>query len=140
VVKATLNDAQLQAVGFLNVGQPYAQGGLRGGFLRGSIEGRQLVITLHKVVFVPGVTVTGRVSFGLGDNPTAKATVTVSGSQAAHGKLTLTPGHYRGTLDGKSVKAKLTSADATPQLDRVPLTLEQINRYRAWARLRAPGF
>jgi pimeloyl-ACP methyl ester carboxylesterase len=141
-VKAALNDAGAQATGFLLTGGDYAQGGLRGGVLRGSIEGRQLNITLHKVVFVPGVTISGHVSFALGNSGgKSSASVTVSGSQAAHGKLSLTPGHYKGKLDGKSVKAKLTAADASPlQLNRVPLSLDQIRQFRALARLRAPGF
>src|SRR5262249_47258726 len=101
---------------------------------------RTLNITLHKVVFVPGVTISGRVSFALGEDGTSSASVTVSGSQAAHGKLSLTPGHYKGTLDGKSVKAKLTAADVAPSLTRIPLTLEQIRQFRALARTRAPGF
>jgi hypothetical protein len=139
-VKLALNDAGAQATSFLLTGTNYAQGGLRGGFLRGQISGRQLVITLHKVVFVRGVTLSGTVSFGLDSPSQSKATITVSGSAASHGKLTLTPGTYKGTLGGKSVHSKVSAAASSPQLRDIPLSLAQIERFRAWARLRHPGF
>jgi hypothetical protein len=139
-VKAALNDAGAQATGFLLTGNAYSQGGLRGGRLEGGIDGRTLVIELDKVVFVPGVTITGRVSFGLDSASQSKATVTVSGRSAAHGRLTLTPGKYKGTLDGKRVSSKVSAADATPLLNRIPLTLDQIKQFQALAQLRRSGF
>ena len=139
-VKLALNDAGAQATGFLLTGVGYQQGGLRGGFLRGHISGRQLVISLHKVVFVPGVTLTGTVSFGLDSPSQSKATITVSGSAASHGKLTLTPGTYKGTLDGKSVRSKVSAAGAAPQLGSIPLSPTEIQRFRAWAHLQHSGF
>jgi hypothetical protein len=86
------------------------------------------------------VTLTGTVSFGLDSAAQSKATITVSGSAASHGRLTLTPGTYKGTLDGKSVRSKVSAAaDETP-LTGIPLSLEQIKQFRAWARLQDRGF
>ena len=72
-------------------------GGLRGGFSSASPAG----IHLHKVVYVPGVEVTGTIS-----PRTLAGTVTITGTAAAKGSIHFSStGAVTGTLDGRRVSA-----------------------------------
>src|SRR5436305_1546760 len=64
-VAGSLSDSVRQAVGYLLSGSSVAAGGLRGGTLRGSLSGSVLTLKLNKLVYVPGVRVSGiaRVNF-----------------------------------------------------------------------------
>ena len=76
-------------------------GGLRGGFSNANPSG----IHLHKVVYVPGVEVTGTIS-----PRTLAGTVTITGTSAAQGSLHFSStGTVSGTLDGQRVSAHLVS-------------------------------
>ncbi|MHB8060770.1 MAG: alpha/beta fold hydrolase, partial [Gaiellaceae bacterium] len=82
--------------------------GLRGGYFRGSIAD----LRLHRVVYVPGVVVSGRLNLVSG-----LARLTVSG-KGARGKLVVRRGKkttsVKGTLDGKrlSIKTRTSPNDA----------------------------
>jgi hypothetical protein len=69
-------------------------GGLRGGYATLGSEG----IALHRVVYVPGVTVTGAVRFGGGRGLGFTARFRVGGRGALHGTVRL---DARGTLAGR---------------------------------------
>jgi len=83
--------------------------GLRGGYFKGSLAN----LRLRKIVFVPGVAVSGKLNLVSG-----LAKVTVSG-KGARGRLVIHRGKrittVTGTLDGKrlSIKAPTSSNDST---------------------------
>jgi hypothetical protein len=100
-VLLTLQDTSLSAL------EPELQGdstasrgqGLRGGTFHGTAE----KLTLDRVVYVPGVVVSGRAT-------RHGVTVSVSGAAAAHGRLTIKNNRVSGRLDGLPVNAVLVSA------------------------------
>jgi len=78
-------------------------GGLRSGHATAASNG----FDLRRVEFVPGVVVSGHI-------PAAgSATLTITGTTAAHGRLTFSrSGSVSGTLDGHRVRAKAARAAA----------------------------
>lgn len=107
---ATAQDARRQVIGdALEVGRvPTRAGGLRGG----RIVIRNEVLTLSHVVYVPGVKVSGTVPL----NSAGRQRLTISGSNAARGRLTITPTTITGRLGGRRVaivaRAAATGATA----------------------------
>jgi hypothetical protein len=80
-------------------------GGLRGGHYTLSGDG----LHLDRVVYVPGVIVTGAIRF-VGTNG-VEARFRISGPAAAHGTITLDENlHVSGTLDGRSFQLRLPAA------------------------------
>ncbi|UTI66595.1 alpha/beta hydrolase [Paraconexibacter antarcticus] len=97
-VVATLTDARRQVIGAaLGSGRvPSAVGGLRSGSVR--VKGS--VLTLRRYEYVPGVKLSGTYRLG------GTARVSVTGSAAAHGTLTLTKaGRATGRLGGRRILA-----------------------------------
>lgn len=91
---ATLDDASHEAA--LSFG-PQREGGLRGGWLRIGAG-----ITLHRVVYVPGVRVSGRVDIdGYAER------LRVRGSRAAHGWLRAHGRHVVGRLAGRRIDVRV---------------------------------
>ncbi|HVP03796.1 MAG TPA: alpha/beta fold hydrolase [Solirubrobacteraceae bacterium] len=97
-VVATLADAQVDGYAALYAGDgtSIAEGGLRGGLMRGTAK----ILRLQRLVFVPGVTVTGTM-----DIETGTATVKVSGS-GAHGRVTITADRLIAALGRVHVNTK----------------------------------
>jgi hypothetical protein len=112
-VLGTLSDVTMTALSGSNTG-------LRGGIFTGSLTDMRL----HKILYVPGVVVSGRFNLMSGI-----ATVTVSG-EGAHGQLVV---HrykkitiVKGMLDGKRVGIRTrTSANDSQVLQRLPGLLGQ---------------
>jgi pimeloyl-ACP methyl ester carboxylesterase len=74
-------------------------GGLRGG----TYHETRTTISLHNVVYVPGVRVSGSVSEG------GAAVLAISGRAAAHGTLRLAHGRATGVLDGQRINGRIGS-------------------------------
>ena len=74
-------------------------GGLRGGYF---FETRN-AIDLRKVVYVPGVVVSGSVTDG------GSAQVVISGAKATHGRLRFRHGRVSGVLGGRRVSGRIRS-------------------------------
>ena len=117
-VRDTIVDARRQVIGeLLALGTvPSRVGGLRSGLL--TTSGSSL--RLRSYVYVPGVTVSGKVTLrGAG-------TVTVGGRRAAHGRIHISSsGAVRGRLGGRRIVTSVRSAvgDGLPSLrsiERVP--------------------
>lgn len=104
-VTATLTDARRQVIGrALGSGRlPSAVGGLRRGWVRVTSFTN---LGLRGYEYVPGVRVTGSY------RSTGTTTVLISGSSAAHGRLTFSNGGdtLKGILDGRKVSASRTRA------------------------------
>ena len=85
-------------------------GGLRGGYVTLGLGG----IRVHHVIYVPGVTVDGRIRFE-SDGARINADFTISGSAAAHGTVHLSPdGSADGRLAGRRFALRrVTAAAAT---------------------------
>jgi pimeloyl-ACP methyl ester carboxylesterase len=102
----TAVDMRRQVIGdLLEAGRlPRRVGGLRSG--RGSVSpgGR---LSLSKVVYVPGVEVSGAVPLDVG----ATQSLRVGGRKAAHGSLTITPSSITGVLGGRRVNLVARSAN-----------------------------
>ena len=94
----TAVDMRRQVIGdLLEAGQlPYRVGGLRGGHATISPGGR---LALSKVVYVPGVEISGDVPLDVG----ATQTLRVGGRKAARGTLKITPSSITGRLGGRRV-------------------------------------
>jgi hypothetical protein len=127
--KLALEDSVRQATGFVLNGRRIAQGGLRGGYLRGRLTGAVLTLRLSKLVHVPGVTVSGTARVDLASSAAPTAHITVTGSTASHGSLTFAGRGYKGSLDGRSVRSRAVTA-------RVPIARSTLERLRASMRLR----
>jgi hypothetical protein len=82
---------------------PSRVGGLRGG--RAVV--RNGVITLLSTIYIPGVKVSGSVPV-----TGTRQVLKVSGTKAAHGKLTVTPTTITGHLDGRRINVDAQSAGA----------------------------
>jgi pimeloyl-ACP methyl ester carboxylesterase len=97
----TLRDAARSAL------EPVLQGDLTGstgqGLRGGTFHGTPDKLTLDRVVYVPGVVISGRATVH-------GVTVSVSGGAAAHGRLTIKNDRVSGRLDGLPVNAVLVSA------------------------------
>jgi pimeloyl-ACP methyl ester carboxylesterase len=107
-VSASVRDVRLQFLGDeLAAGQATPAGakvaGLRSGHATATAKG----FDMRRVEFVPGVVVNGHVP------DSGSATLTVSGTSAAHGRLTFhSDGSVTGTLDGKRISAHAARAAA----------------------------
>ncbi len=101
----TAADMRRQVIGdLLEAGRlPRRVGGLRGGRATIAPSG---VLTLSKVVYVPGVTISGKVPLSVG----AAQVLTVGGAKAARGNLTITPTTITGRLGGRSVSLVAAAA------------------------------
>ncbi|HTN24362.1 MAG TPA: alpha/beta fold hydrolase [Solirubrobacteraceae bacterium] len=101
----TAADMRRQVIGdLIEAGQlPRRLGGLRGGRATVSPTG---TITLTKVVYVPGVEVSGTVPLDAG----APQNLRVGGKKAAHGTLVITPAQITGQLGGRRVDLVARSA------------------------------
>jgi pimeloyl-ACP methyl ester carboxylesterase len=115
-VTATLTDARRQVIGrALGSGRlPSAVGGLRRGYVKVSSIAK---LALRGYEYVPGVRVTGTYS------ATGTTTVVISGTAAAHGRLTFSKGgtSVKGTLGGRKVSASRSrSARLAPLRDGLP--------------------
>jgi hypothetical protein len=111
---------------------PLAAGGLRGGFYRLTPAG----LRLHRVVFVPGVVVSGLVR-ATGRVGRVRARLSVRGSEAAHGSVNISPsGIVSGTLAGRRYRSRRADAAAAAVAD----PHEALQRLRRVAELlrRAP--
>ncbi len=109
---ATAQDMRRQVIGdALEAGRlPARAGGLRGG----RIVVRNEILTLFSVTYVPGVKVSGTVPLNSG----AKQRLTLSGSKAAKGKLTVTPTTITGRLGGRKISLVASAASTgTAKLD-----------------------
>jgi pimeloyl-ACP methyl ester carboxylesterase len=133
-VAATLSDTVLQEVARGSLGNSLDAGGLRGGHSRGLLFGTLLTVRLTRVVFVPGVTVSGTVLVDLASAGPPSASVTVSGRAAAKGSLDFSGGRFRGRLDGRAVKSHAGAAAAAFVPRRIPA--ETLLRLRRSAGLR----
>ena len=104
----TAVDMRRQVIGdLLEAGQlPGRLGGLRGG--RATV-GSGGTLRLSKVVYVPGVEISGKVPL----DPTARQTLHVGGSKAARGDLVITPLRITGRLGGHSVDLVARGAGVT---------------------------
>jgi pimeloyl-ACP methyl ester carboxylesterase len=105
---ATAQDMRRQVLGdAFAAGQlPSRAGGLRGG----RIIVRNEVLTLFKVVYVPGVKVSGTVPLNAG----GRQRLTLSGTRASKGKITVTPTTITGRLGGRKISLVARSAAAAP--------------------------
>lgn len=110
----TGEDMRRQIIGdLLALGQlPRRAGGLRGGSVTVSPQG---VLSLHDVVYVPGVQVSGRVPLP----PDATQVLYIRGSKAARGRIVITPKTITGTLAGRHVNF-LAGAAAVKDPPRLP--------------------
>jgi pimeloyl-ACP methyl ester carboxylesterase len=101
----TAVDMRRQVIGdLLEAGQlPRRVGGLRGGRATVSPAGR---LALSKVVYVPGIQVSGGVPLDIG----ATQVLRVGGPKAARGSLTITPSSITGRLGGRRVNLVARSA------------------------------
>jgi pimeloyl-ACP methyl ester carboxylesterase len=115
-------------------GASVSVGGLRGGYAVADENG----IALRRFVYVPGVTVSGRVSFAARGGDFVR--LRVSGPAAAHGTIALSlSGRLRGRLDGRrfdvrSTEARLASSRAASR----PPSPVALRRLREVARRVAP--
>jgi len=98
-------DMRRQVIGdLIEAGRlPRRLGGLRGGR---AIVASTGTITLQKVVYVPGVEVSGTVPLDAG----AAQTLRVGGAKSVRGNLTITPARITGTLGGRRVDLVARSA------------------------------
>jgi hypothetical protein len=101
----TAVDMRRQVIGdLLEAGRlPRRLGGLRGGHAAVSPGGR---ISLAKVVYVPGVEISGTVPLDAG----ATQVLRVGGRRAARGNLTITPSSVTGRLGGRRINLVARSA------------------------------
>jgi pimeloyl-ACP methyl ester carboxylesterase len=101
-VAASVRDIRLQFLGDeIAAGRAAPSGSKVGGLRSGEAIASSRSYRLKRVEYVPGVIVTGNVPIEGGSS-----TVTISGSAAAHGKLTYHPnGVVTGRLDGHKVHA-----------------------------------
>lgn len=119
-VRATIHDVTRQIVGDAISSGSAIHNGTRTGGLRGGLavyaDG---VITLRKVVYVPGVTVSGFFAIDAGSGTTR---LLIRGSAASRGQITIDAnGRATGVLDGRHVTATLSAAAASAH--RAPGTL-----------------
>lgn len=92
---ATLDDASRESA--LNL-DARRLGGLRAGWMRVGLT----TITLHRVVYVPGVRVSGRTGVDA-----YAARLRIGGSRAAHGRLRVRGRHVVGHLGGRRIDARV---------------------------------
>jgi hypothetical protein len=126
-VSATVRDVKLQFLGDeIAVGQVTPVGSKVAGLRSGSAVAAGRTFNLHKVEYVPGVTVNGAVPVGRGT-----ATLTIGGKAAPHGRLTFHPGGLvTGRLGGRRVSthaaraASVVSAPVHVKLPRYPRLLQ----------------
>jgi pimeloyl-ACP methyl ester carboxylesterase len=134
-VAATLTDSTRQALSFALSGTPIRVGGLRGGRMAGSLVGTVLTLHLNKLIYVPGVVVSGTISVDFGSNAPPVAHVTVSGHAASKGSLTFNGGRFAGKLDNHRVHSRAKAAAAAFAPQRIPFAA--LLRLRSKAPLRA---
>lgn len=120
----TGEDMRHQIIGdLLALGRlPRRAGGLRGGRVSVSSKG---VLTLHDVVYVPGVEVSGSVPM----NADGTDILRVRGPEAARGRIVVTPKTITGTLAGRRVNLTAGAAAATDS-PRLP-SLRELRRLLA---------
>jgi pimeloyl-ACP methyl ester carboxylesterase len=108
----TAVDMRRQVIGdLLEAGRlPSRLGGLRGG--RATVSSRG-TIELTRVVYVPGVEISGSVPL----DAAGAQTLRVGGTQSAHGNLTITPERISGRLGGRRVNLVARSAGVTASDD-----------------------
>jgi pimeloyl-ACP methyl ester carboxylesterase len=104
----TAVDMRRQVIGdLLEAGRlPRRLGGLRGGHATVSSRG---TISLERVVYVPGVEVSGTVPL----DSSAAQRLRIGGRAGAHGSLVVTPQRITGRLGGRSIDLVAASASAT---------------------------
>ncbi|MEA2148309.1 MAG: hypothetical protein QOD69_139 [Solirubrobacteraceae bacterium] len=114
-VLRTTSDMRRQVIGdLIEAGQlPRRLGGLRGGHATVSPTG---MIRLTKVVYVPGVEVSGTVPLDAG----AAQRLRIGGDAGAHGNLTVTPIRITGRLGGRLVNLVARSAGVRSFRDDPP--------------------
>ena len=119
-VRATIIDVKRQIVGDAIAASGDIRNGSRTGGLRGGVaifaDG---LITLRKVVYVPGVTVSG--FYALSSNTTGVTRLLVRGRSAARGSITIDArGDVAGTLGGHRINAKAAAAGLRPSSPELP--------------------
>jgi hypothetical protein len=104
----TAVDMRRQVIGdLLEAGRlPRRLGGLRGG--RATVSSRG-TISLRRVVYVPGVEVSGTVPL----DSTAPQRLRIGGRAGAHGSLVVTPQRITGRLDGRPIDLVAASASTS---------------------------
>lgn len=119
----TAVDMRRQVIGdLLEAGRlPRRLGGLRGGRATVSPGGR---LTLSRVVYVPGVEVSGTVPLDVGGTQVLR----IGGRKAARGRLTITPAGITGRLGGRRVSL-VARAAALSERDEPPLA-QLLRRFR----------
>jgi pimeloyl-ACP methyl ester carboxylesterase len=124
-VVASVRDIRLQFLGDeLAAGRAAPPGSKVAGLRSGGATATSRSYRLRRVEYVPGVIVTGSVPIEGGTS-----TVTVSGSAAAHGKLTYHPnGTVTGRLDGHKVNAHPAARAAQAVTRGLRLTLPRYRR------------
>ena len=96
-------------IGSYNPAFSHGLGGLHSGFAKLTTSKTTLksTITFHKFSYVPGVTISGSISNGIG-------TLTIGGRQAAVGKVTATRfNHFSGKLGGVAIHFAISSSQIT---------------------------
>ncbi len=108
---ATAQDMRRQIIGdALEAGRlPSRAGGLRGG----RVVVRREILTLFSVTYVPGVKVSGTVPLNSGGTQR----LTISGTKASRGRLTVTPRTVTGRLGGRRISLVARSAGAGGAVD-----------------------
>ena len=107
-VSRTLGDVRVSVLTKLLAGaRSPGVGGLRGGYLRTS----GTAIALRGYAFVPGVTVSGTVPA----SSAAAIRLTVGGSAAAHGTVTVIPSRVSGRLGGRRFSVALARRASVPR-------------------------
>jgi pimeloyl-ACP methyl ester carboxylesterase len=103
---ATAQDMRRQVIGdALEAGRlPGRAGGLRGG----RVVIRNEILTLFSVIYVPGVKISGSAPLNSGGTQR----LTVSGSKASKGKITVTPNSITGHLGGRRISLVASAASA----------------------------
>ena len=96
---------------------PSRAGGLRGG----RVVVRNEILTLFSVTYVPGVKVSGSVPLNGG-----RQRLTLGGSKAAKGKLTVTPTSITGRLGGR--KISIVARAASTGTEAVDADYQQLLR------------
>ncbi len=124
-VRATIQDALQQGLAYLLTGRTIAAGGLRGGHLSGRLSrAGVLSVRLSRIVYVPGVRVSGTLTVDLTGRHAATAKLNVAGRAAARGTLRFTGSTLRGRLGGRAVhSAGISAASFAPPLPTAALAL-----------------
>ena len=121
----TAADVRRQVVGdLLELGRfPRRDSGLRGGRVTVSSSGR---MRLRDVVYVPGVKISGTVPF----RSDAPHVLTIAGSGAARGRITVTAARITGRVGGRRVRLAASAAAARAQPQGYPPVAELLRGFR----------